>query len=71
MFGFQSQGQDSRVLGPRAEAGEAKKGKTMKGSRRNHRQTSYKTPRGKMSAPMTDKCMCFPRMELTEPSAEL
>lgn len=34
-------------VGPKAEAGEAEKGKTMEASRRNHRQTSYKPPRGK------------------------
>lgn len=31
LLGFQSQGQDSGVLGPRAEAGEAEKGRTYGG----------------------------------------
>lgn len=71
LFGFQSPGQDSRVLGPRAEAGEVEKEKTMAASGRDHRQTSYKPPRGKTSTPLTDECMGFPGTELTEANAEL
>jgi hypothetical protein len=31
----------------------------MEASRRNHRQTSYKPPRGKLSTPVTDECRGF------------